>query len=348
VEIAHYDVAVIGAGPAGCAAAITAARRGLRTILFERGTYPRHKVCGEFVSYESHRVLEGLLGRDSLVSDPPRITEARMFADGHCIRFTLDAPAWSIPRFDLDHALWHTAQQAGAECHQSTTVEQIERSAQSQKLIAKGRQLTATKIINATGRWSNLRRPSLVQDGPRWIGLKAHFTGEHAPPTTDIYFFPGGYCGIQPISATHLNASAMVRADVATTLDEVFAAHPHLWLRSRAWEQATDLFTTSPLVHATPEPVTNGVFNAGDAAAFIDPFVGDGISLALRSGVLAAESPTADHYASEYTHRFSRAFQTAAFVRRLVYAPELVRRIAAFSFRSELLRRWALNRTRGI
>jgi flavin-dependent dehydrogenase len=140
----------------------------------------------------------------------------------------------------------------------------------------------------------------------------------------------------------------MVRADAATTLDEVFAAHPDLWLRSRAWERATDVVTTSPLVHVTPQPVTDGVMNAGDAAAFIDPFVGDGISLALRSGVLAAQSATAEMYAAEYTHRFSRAFQTAALVRKLVHAPESIRRLAAFSFRSELLRNWALNRTRAV
>jgi flavin-dependent dehydrogenase len=140
----------------------------------------------------------------------------------------------------------------------------------------------------------------------------------------------------------------MVRSDAATTLDEAFAAHPELWLRSRAWERATDIVTTSPLVHASPEPVTAGVLNAGDAAAFIDPFVGDGISLALRSGVLAAQSATPGLYAVEYNRRFSRAFQTAAFVRRLVYAPEIIRQIAAFTFRSRLLRNWALNRTRAL
>jgi flavin-dependent dehydrogenase len=343
-----YDVAIVGAGPGGCAAAITAARHGQRAVLFERGQYPRHKVCGEFVSSESHQILEKLLGADSaLLTNPPRIAKARMFADGNCVHFDLRAPAWSITRFDLDIALWKAAQASGVECA-NQAVDGITRSGNLFELtLARKAKLMAKKVINASGRWSNLRRP-IVESGPRSIGIKAHFAGERAPLSTDIYFFPGGYCGVQPISPTHLNASAMVRADVATTLEEVFAAHPDLWLRSRAWERATEVVTTSPLVHVTPQAVTNGIFNAGDAAAFMDPFVGDGISIALRSGVLAAQSASADVYAAEYASRFSRAFQTAALVRKLVHAPESIRRLAAFSFRSESLRNWALNRTRAV
>jgi flavin-dependent dehydrogenase len=344
----RFDVAIIGAGPAGCAAAITAARCGARTILFERGQYPRHKVCGEFVSPESHCVLQDLLGCNAwLLASPPEITAARMFSGAHCVKFTLHTPAWSIARYDLDFALWQAAQAGGCELRQAT-VERITRTAGDFELaLATKETIASAKVINASGRWSNLRRP-IIPNGPRWIGLKGHFSGEYAPPSTDIYFFPGGYCGIQPVSATLLNASAMVRTDKATTLEEVFAAHPGLWLRSRAWERTTEIISTSPLVHMSPEPVTDGVLNAGDAAAFIDPFVGDGISLALRSGVLAAQAASADIYAAEYISRFSRAFQIAAFVRRLVDAPEIVRRMAAFSFRSERLRRWTLNRTRAI
>jgi flavin-dependent dehydrogenase len=269
-----------------------------------------------------------------------------MFVDGRCLDFALPQPAWSISRHDLDHALWQAAQQSGVECREGTTV----RALNPNSLRIDDRDIPVATIINATGRWSNLRRPSLVESGPRWIGIKAHFSGEQAPPSTDIYFFEGGYCGIQPIAPSRINASAMVRADVATSLEEVFAAHPQLWLRSRAWEQATELVTTSPLIHTAPEPVTNDVMNAGDAAAFIDPFIGDGISLALRSGVLAAQCSLeggAKRYAREYHARFARAFQTAAFTRKLSRAPESVRRVAAFAFRSEFVKNWALKRTRG-
>jgi flavin-dependent dehydrogenase len=338
-----FDVAVIGGGPAGCAAAITAARNGSSSILFERGRFPRHKVCGEFVSPESHDLLLSLLGSDhALLRTPATITQARMFSDGKQIRFTLPHAAWSITRYELDDALWNSAAKAGVECRDSVAIDRIEDSA----LIAGNSLVRAKTIINATGRWSNLRRPP-VQSGPHWIGLKAHFTGEKAPASTDIYFFRGGYCGIQPVGPDTINASAMVRSDVATTITEVFAASPGLWLRSRAWEQTTPTIGTSPLIHEEPKPVMNEIMNAGDAAGFVDPFIGDGISLALQSGVLAAHcGGNPQLYSEKYRRAFANVFRTAAVARRLAHAPELFRRLAILSFQSEMLRAWALRRTR--
>jgi flavin-dependent dehydrogenase len=348
VEIETYDVAVVGAGPAGCAAAITSARMGQRTALLERGTYPRHKVCGEFVSPESHTILMDLLGPTSpLLETAVKIASARLFADGHCVQFHFDCPALSISRFDLDHALWHAAHNFGVDC-MVETVDCVRRNDAGFELTLHETNfgIIARKVVNASGRWSTLRHPPLAR-GPRWIGLKAHFQGEIAPASTDLYFFHGGYCGVQPIPGNRVNASAMVRADVATTPERVFAQHPELWRRSRAWEVATELITTAPLVHLPPEPVSNGMFNAGDAAAFLDPFVGDGISIALRSGILAARSQTADEYVREYMRAFSKAFQTAAAARRVAQAPAFARHLAFFGLNSNALKRWAMQRTRG-
>ena len=83
----------------------------------------------------------------------------------------------------------------------------------------------------------------------------------------------------------------MVRADVASSLPEVFAQHPALRERSRNWTLLSDPVSTSPLIFRDPQPERDGVLMAGDAAGFVDPFVGDGISLALRSGSLAAQLP---------------------------------------------------------
>src|SRR5512138_3557027 len=105
-----YDLIVIGAGPAGCSAAITAARAGASVLLLERGRYPRHKVCGEFVSAESLELLEHLLdGSRGLLTTSPRIHKSRVFLTAGGFEAPIEPAAASIARYDLDHALWMAA-----------------------------------------------------------------------------------------------------------------------------------------------------------------------------------------------------------------------------------------------
>jgi flavin-dependent dehydrogenase len=94
-----YDLAVIGAGPAGCSAAITAARQGARVVLFEKGDFPRQKVCGEFVSAESLALLSSLLSvaQRPLLENALRICAAQIFLDGRTIRTKIEPAAASIP-----------------------------------------------------------------------------------------------------------------------------------------------------------------------------------------------------------------------------------------------------------
>jgi 2-polyprenyl-6-methoxyphenol hydroxylase-like FAD-dependent oxidoreductase len=126
----------------------------------------------------------------------------------------------------------------------------------------------------------------------------------------------------------------MVRGDVASSLPEVFESHAALSQRSQSWRQLTSLVTTSPLLFRTPEPVKNGMLQAGDSAGFVDPFVGDGISLALRSGALAAESlrnfvggresleDAMRGYSESYKRDLLPVFRTSSGIRRLFQVPE--------------------------
>ena len=129
----------------------------------------------------------------------------------------------------------------------------------------------------------------ILPPGPRWIGVKGHFREPNASRTTDLYFFQRGYCGVQPVANDMVNACAMVRSDCATTLEESFRLHPKLAERAARWTPVTQPVSTAPLVYRDIQPVRGSLIYAGDAAAFIDPFVGDGISIALRSGRLAAQ-----------------------------------------------------------
>lgn len=314
-----FDLAVVGAGPAGSAAAITAANRGLRVLLIEATRYPRHKVCGEFVSAESAEVLRYLLGDSAApLFASPRIATARLHARGTSCTVPLASPAYSIARITLDDALWRRAQSLGIACRIDRVAETVPENGEF--LIKANSTYRARSIINASGRWSRLTTRTARQP---WIGLKAHFAGE-ADATVDLYFWKTGYCGVQPVAPGVLNACALVHHDTAKDLSRVFASDPHLAARSRNWRQTTELFATAPVYLGPGSPVINGILQAGDAAGFVDPFVGDGISLALRSGVLAgrcAGAVTAAIYARIYREAFGEIFSSTNRIRSLQAFP---------------------------
>lgn len=341
MEAAEYDLIVVGAGPAGSACAITAARAGARVLLLEKDHFPRQKVCGEFVSSESLGLLQGLL-QDNLFAGCPQIISSRIFLDNKTLTLPVSPAAQSIPRFDLDAALFAAAQQAGVTAKEDMAVSEVRRQNDIFHASTAENTFTAKAVINTTGRWSKLTQFD-VSGKEKLLGLKAHFTEVSPPQSVDLYFFPGGYCGVTPVGANSINACAMVRADVAHTLEEVFSKEPQLWQRSRAWTPLFSTVTTAPLYFREPETASDGMFLAGDAAGFIDPFAGDGISLALQSGTLVAEtisqflngdcSLTQAHQQYKVAHRkrFAPAFRNAARLRKALAAPEWLRS-AAFAF----------------
>jgi flavin-dependent dehydrogenase len=358
----EFDLIVAGAGPAGSAAAITAARMGARVLLLEQGHFPRQKVCGEFVSAESLEILRQLLvhvesGLD-LVKSAPRIERARMFIQGSIVEIPVQ-PSASIPRFLMDEALWRAAQAVGVVCCDGVTVESVKRGRVFEVLTSAGSYF-GTLVIAATGRWSKLRQPVPKKNAKKLIGLKAHYRESNPELSTDLYFFSGGYCGVQPVDANTINVCSLVRADVATQLDEILEKHPALAERARPWTRVTDPVSTSPLIYAQPEPERDGVLFAGDTAGFIDPFAGDGISLALRTGTAAAHvamhviagrvsaDEAARNYRRRYAKQFFPAFRAAAHARRVIACPRPLPRVALQFLRVPWIARGVFARTRGL
>ena len=353
-----YDLAVIGGGPAGTAAAITAARAGARTLLLDRDTFPRPKVCGEFVSAESLSLLGDLLGPEHpLLTNTPQISAGRLFIGGSITDTHIDPPARSIPRFELDEALWHAAGAVGVDARARQAATGV--TGEGPFVVhAADQEYGSRAVINASGRWSGVLQPLEPPPGPKWLGLKAHYASPAPAPSVDLYFFRHGYCGVQPAGAGTLNVCAMVRSDVATTLERVLECHPALRMRSFEMQRLGEAVVTAPLLHASPEPLHGSVLQVGDAAGFIDPFLGDGISMALQTGTSAALqlmpffaggydlAQAARHYASRYDSAIRPAFAHAARLRRILSVSQPFQPAVTGLLKIPHITEWFLQKTR--
>jgi flavin-dependent dehydrogenase len=362
-QFCDFDVAIVGGGPGGCAAALTlrALAPEARIVLLERGKYPRHKVCGEFVSPEGVEMLRELglevwLGKASA----PAIAEARIFAAGATLALRIQPAGLSLPRIQLDSALWKACTSTGIECRQTFTVKDVEGSG---PFLVCGERATVSvqAVINASGRWSNLspHRGRANENGARtWVGLKAHYREQSPSQSVDLYFFKDGYCGVQPVGENTVNACAMVRVDAASSMEEVLELHPELARRCRRWERVMKPVSTAPLLFRKSMPVDGQVMQVGDAAGFIDPFAGDGITLALQSGALAAKvlagflrgqvglSEALQSYAVAYAAGLRPVFERVGWLRRLLTLPMPIQRAVIASLRIPGLGKAMVRRTR--
>ena len=340
VRRARFDVAVVGGGPAGTSAAITAARSGASVVLFDSSDFPRQKVCGEFVSAESltllHELLRGHERADGILQGAPVLARARIFASGRMAETTIDPPGLSIPRAVLDRVLWECAQQAGVAAHSKCEVLSVDGDGPFTLSTSRER-FVARAVILCTGRWSRFSDSHAVVSGPKWIGVKAHYR-EHGPEqSTDLYFFDNGYCGVQPVAPDAVNVCALMRSDAATTLEAVFERSPELKERARKWERIMAPVSTAPVLYRKPVCLRGRTLLTGDAAGFIDPFAGDGISLALRSGQAAAQcvlrnasslEDACREYDALYREQFAPLIAASTRVRRLTTLPGIARPVA--------------------
>ncbi|HTV53892.1 MAG TPA: FAD-dependent monooxygenase [Terriglobia bacterium] len=350
------DLGIIGAGPAGAMAAIEAARSGLQVALWDRATFPRDKVCGEFLSPESIPLLEKVVPAE--LSRAATIRRAEFYSKkgrSHCVIFPM--PGAGLSRQTLDNALWRAAAAAGADCHENQAVTRVSKRRSSVgddgpvwEVASEGAVPAGVRdLLLACGRWWKVDGlPSPVDfrnkrsRGGEWVGAKAHFAGIELRDAVEMYFFQGGYCGLAPTEGGIYNACFLLRrtlarsrrrgraADFRTWINEV-AEHPALAERLRSGVQASETIATAPVVPARRSAILGGALAIGDAAGFLDPFTGDGISIALHSGQLAAcelvrglrrpPLQAALRYRRHLNQSVRRTYFWAALLRALLRAP---------------------------
>ncbi|MGF1449472.1 MAG: NAD(P)/FAD-dependent oxidoreductase [Opitutales bacterium] len=264
-------ITIAGGGVAGLAAGLALRQRGVPITVLEAGTYPRHRVCGEFLCGQGGAVLDAL-GLDDLHREGPRHRTTGWYVDGRCVlQADLPQPALGLSRHRLDARLAEAFQNVGGELRTQTRVDA--------GFGGEGQ-------LRATGR--ALARSS------DWLGLKLHVRGLRLAQDLEIHLGDGGYVGLSGVENGAVNACGLFRRRVLAG-----ERGPALLL---AYLRACGLGDLARRVEgAEPDPtsvvgVSHFAFGQskataaalGDALTLIPPFTGNGMSMALEAAWQAA------------------------------------------------------------
>ena len=350
------DTVVVGAGPAGSAAAIVLARAGRRVLLLEKDRFPRPKVCGEFLSSDALPLLDRLGARRAVEEqEPERIERGSFFLPrGPSVSFRLPAPALGISRFLLDDLLARLAREAGADVRFGARVISIERDPEEGfRVRYTQEQLTeefrARAAVGAWGRWDSLDRKLdrvFLRRGRRFFGWSRDYCGDTSVLSGEVrlYVFAGGYCGLSRVEGGAVNLAGVISESRRRRLPPGWeAVCEHARKSNPVFDRSlaplvpgpTGFLGTGPVFFTAKPPIEGGILMAGDAAGVIDPFSGEGQSAALASGVLAAQ--TIEHglsaglpareiaaaYSRAWKRSFERPFQWSRLLRLLMLNPSL-------------------------
>jgi flavin-dependent dehydrogenase len=286
-----FDVAIVGGGPAGSSCAAFCAMAGMQTLVLDREKFPREKVCGDCLNPSCWPVFDqlGLSDRVQALPHSKLSSVAFIAIDGREVSVDLLSGAdreIAVKRSLLDDLLLRRAREVGANVHERVTVTALSRNHCWNIETASGESFQTRVLIGADGRnstvahlWNLLPRPARER-----VALQTHI-----PLPRDfgnrivLQFLPEGYSGQAPVNETELNLCLVGTPPTIANLRR-WAERQFQLPADQGWRTITPL-TRSPVPCAH-----ENLFFVGDAARVVEPFTGEGIYYALRSGELASSA----------------------------------------------------------
>jgi flavin-dependent dehydrogenase len=330
-------ITIIGGGLAGLTLGIVLRREGVPVTIWEAGNYPRHRVCGEFISGQGVPTLDrlGLLRHLTCARAASTVS---FFARRHRIfQSDLPEPALCISRFQLDAILANTFREEGGDLRvNSRYTDSSQREG----------------CVQASG-----RRAHAQTNGFQWFGLKAHASNVTLENDLEVHIHDDGYIGLCRLGDRHVNVCGFFRREPGdkprVPLERL--ASPGTELGTRLQNASWDADSVCAVAGLPPFPELNDGCCVGDALAMPAPLTGNGMSMAFESAELAVDPlvkfSRGSHNWNEIILQIREA-QRAHFEARLKWSPFLHR--ALFSGAHDLLLRalgtlswrWFYRRTR--
>lgn len=329
-EITKIDVLIVGGGLAGLSSAIHLVKSNLKVLVIEKNSFPKHKVCGEYISNEVLPYLE-FLGIDVFQLGATKISKFQI-STSKSKRITAKLPlgGFGISRYTLDYALANKALENNVIMFQDA-VEDIQFHDDKFSVITKNNKTYQAKmVIGAYGKRSNLdvklKRQFIKRKAP-YLAVKTHVKGQFPIDLVALHNFEGGYCGVSKVENDRINLCYITSfksfrkyKDINEFQQKVLFKNEHL---KAIFSQSTPVFkqplTISQISFEDKKPIENHVIMCGDTAALIHPLCGNGMSMALRSSYIASnliikffnnDIPDRDALEKQYLREWNRNFKT--------------------------------------
>lgn len=294
------EVIIIGSGLAGLTSAIHLTKMGCKVLVIEKNSYPKHKVCGEYISNE---ILPYFKWLNINIEDlkPTHISTLQFSSEsGKMINTQLPLGGFGISRFTLDHFLAQKAHSQKCEIFEDQVNEVIFKDDFFEVHLASGTILTSKVVLGGFGKRSNLdikmNRDFLKNKSP-WLAVKSHYEGEFPHDVVGLHNFKGGYCGVSKVENNMLNICYLTNfksfkkfKNIAEFQEKVVFQNPHL---KNILENSKPVFekplTISQICFEKKQNVENHILMMGDTAGLIHPLCGNGMAMAIHSAKLASE-----------------------------------------------------------
>lgn len=294
-----FDIVIIGGGLAGLSSAIHLSKANLSVLVIEKNSYPKHKVCGEYISNEVLPYLN-FLDIDVFSLGAKRIDKFQLSTTKNkLMSSTLPLGGFGMSRYCLDHALAKKAMQVGAVIYQDS-VEDVEFLNDMFTVETKNNKHFNSKIvIGAYGKRSNLdiklNRQFIKRKSP-YLAVKTHVKGYFPDDLVALHNFEGGYCGVSKVENDHINLCYITNFNAFKRHKDINDFQNKIVFKNNflkeIFKSTTPVFeqplTISQISFEAKKPVDNHIIMCGDTAALIHPLCGNGMSMAIRSAQMAS------------------------------------------------------------
>ncbi|WP_299115730.1 NAD(P)/FAD-dependent oxidoreductase [uncultured Winogradskyella sp.] len=324
----EVDVIVIGGGLAGLTSAIHLSKEGIRVLLIEKNSYPKHKVCGEYVSNEVLPYLYSI-GFNPFGFGAKRISEFQLTTHNNkSINTKLPLGGFGMSRYEMDFQLYQLALKNEVEVLQDTVIDVVFKNDVFHIETKSNTDLQAKIVLGAFGKRSNLDvkfQRKFIQKKSPYLGVKIHVSGQFPEDKVALHNFKGGYCGVSKVENGSINLCYITNYEAFKKYKNIEAFQEDVLFKNAALNevfknskpQFETPLTISQISFETKEPIENHMIMCGDSAGMIHPLCGNGMGMAIRSSQLASlliidylkgKIKTREELEKEYVRRWKKTF----------------------------------------